>query len=195
VRLGILVVSLGCGIWSLGKYKLGVEALWGFLPLFGAVYVLLPALYRFGQWLARNYRGYVSLGGWFMLTLTLYGVGLLVKVGGGENYFFIFGGLAAFFALRAGLLAIEPRLRGFFPVAAKHVYGGAGSLYFTGALVMLVTTAVVLSVGLQPIAEQLAIIVYYFLVVGTVLEILALRRQSRKEASEAGNTTAKDIAG
>lgn len=175
VRLGILVVTLGCGIWSLGKYKLGVEALWGFLPLFGAVYALLPALYRLGQWLARNYRGCVSLGGWFVLTLTLYGVGLLVKVRGGENYFFIFGGLAAFFALRAGLLAIEPRFRDIFPAVAKHVYGGAGSLYFSGALVVLVMTAMVLSVGLQPIAEQLAIVVYYCLVVGVVKEAWVLR--------------------
>ncbi len=71
----------------------------------------------------------------------------------------------------------------------------AGTLYFTGALIGLVLTVLLMITKLELIAEQVAIVVYYFLVVGTVLEILALRRQSRKGASEAGKTTAKDTAG
>lgn len=186
-RFGALVVALGCAIWSLGQYKLSAEALWGFLPLLGAIYALFPALYRLGRQFVLNYRGYVFLGGWLALTLALYGGGLLAKVGSGENYFFTFGGLAAVFALRAGLLALEPRFRRLFPAAAERVYGGAGSLYFSGALVMLVATAVVLSVKLEPIAEQLAIVAYYCLVIGTVKEAWALRTARPAEAAEGEN--------
>jgi hypothetical protein len=179
-RFGALAVALGCAIWSLGQYKLSAEALWGFLPLLGAIYALVPALYRLGRQLVLNYRGYVLLGGWLALTLALYGGGLLVKVGSGGNYFFTFGALALVFALRAWLLAIEPRFRGLFPVAAERVYAGAGSLYFSVALVMLVATAAVLSVKLQPIAEQLAIVAYYCLVIGTVQAAWALRKGDKK---------------
>ena len=88
--------------------------------------------------------------------------------------------MALLFALRAWLLVIEPRFRGLFPAAAERVYAGAGSLYFSGALVMLVATATVLIVKLQPIAEQLAIVAYYCLVVGTVQAAWALREESRQ---------------
>ena len=179
-RFGALAVALGCAIWSLGQYKLSAQALWGFLPLLGAIYALFPALYRLGRQFVLNNRGYVLLGGWLALALTLYGGGLLGKVGSGENYFFTFGALALLFALRAWLLAIEPRFRRLFPSAAERVYGGAGSLYFSGALVMLVATATVLSVKLQPIAEQLAIVAYYCLVIGTVQAAWALRKGDKK---------------
>ena len=157
-RFGALVVALGCAIWSLGQFKLSVEALWGLLPLLGAIYALFPVFYRLGRKILLNYRGYVLLGGLLVLTLALYGGGLLFKAGNGENYFFTFGAMALLFALRAWLLAIEPRFRGLFPAAAERVYAGAGSLYFSGALVMLVATATVMSIKLEPIAEQLAIV-------------------------------------
>ena len=188
VRLGALALALGCAIWSLGRYKLSAEALWGFLPLFGAIYALLPALYRLGPQLVLRYSRSVSLGGWLMLTVALYGLGVLVRVGRGENYFFAFGGLAAVFALRAGLLVLESRFRRLFPSAAERVYGGAGSLYFFGALVMLVATAAVLSVKIEPIAEQLAIVAYYCLVIGTAKEVWALRTARRAKAVEGENT-------
>jgi hypothetical protein len=48
--------------------------------------------------------------------------------------------------------------------------------------VLLVGTAAMLSLKLEPIAEQLAVVVYYCLVVGAVLEIAALRRNQRDDA-------------
>ena len=58
------------------------------------------------------------------------------------------------------------------------------SLFFRVALVMLIATAVMLSVNLEPIAEQLAIIAYFSLVTGAVLAALSLRK---------GDKTAVDI--
>ena len=180
-RFGGLAAGLGCAIWSVGQYKLGAEMLWGFLPLLGAIYAALPVLYRLWLQLVLNYRSYVLLGGWLALTLVLYEGGLLVKVvGSGENYFFTFGTLALTFALRACLLALKPLFSRFFPAAAGRVYGGAGNLYFSGALAMLVATAAVLSFKLEPIAEQLAVVAYYCLVIGTVQAIWALRNGDKK---------------
>jgi hypothetical protein len=188
VRFMVLIGVLGFAIWwLLGQYKLSVQALWVFLPLLGAIYMYLPALYRLGLQLVLNYRGYVFLGGWLALALTLYGGGLLIKVTNEENYLFNFGTLALLFALRAGLLAFEPLFRRFFPAAAERVYVGAGSLYFFGALVMLVATAMLLSIELQPIAEQLAIMAYFCLVIGTVQAILALRKRDKKTVEAPNN--------
>ena len=103
-------------------------------------------------------------------------MGLMLSAGTGENYFFTCGGIAAMLALRAAFLVLEPWLRRVLPAAASHIFDGAGSLYFSGALVGLLGTALLLSVKLDPFAEQLAVIVYFCLVVGTVKEIVSLRR-------------------
>jgi hypothetical protein len=183
-RFSALVMALGCVIWSLGQYKLTAQALWGFLPLLGVIYAMLPALYRLGQQFLLNHRGYALLGGWLGLTLILYGGGLLIKqVGGIENYFFSIGALAAVFMMRASLLLLEPRFRRLFPTAAERVYVKADSLYFSGALLLLVATAVALSVKLQLIAEQLAIIFYYCLIIGTVKLVWRLGKDNKKIAN------------
>ena len=92
-------------------------------------------------------------------------------------------------------MSIRAYLEARWLTVAQKVYGGAGTLYFTGALVGLVLTALLMTLKLEPLAEQVAIIVYYFLVAGTVLEILALRKQSRRGVGEKRKTAVKDSAG
>jgi hypothetical protein len=172
----VLALSAGCAIWSLGHFGLKRNAAFGFLPLMGATYALLPLLYqRLLLWWQHKRHPFL-LAAWSALTLMLYGIGLILKMGNGENYFFTFGGIAVMMATRELFLVAEPRFRKSLPNIANPVYGGAGSLYFSGALVLLVGTATLLSLKLESIAEQLAVVVYYCLVVGTVLEIVALRR-------------------
>ena len=113
----------------------------------------------------------------------------------GANYFFTFGGLAAVLTWRAWLMAVRAHIEAHWPIVAAKIYGGAGTLYFTGVLIGLVLTALLTITKFEFLAEQVTIVVYYFLVAGTVLEIMALRRQARKAAGETGKTTAKDTAG
>ena len=172
----VFTLSAGCAVWSLGHLGLQRDAALGVVPLMGTIYALLPLLYqRFLLWWQHK-RHPLLLAVWAALTLALYGIGLNLKMGNGENYFFTFGGMAVVMAVRELFLVAEPRFRKAFPDIANPVYGGAGSLYFAGALVLLAGTATLLSLKLESIAEQLAVVVYYCLVVGTVLEIAALRR-------------------
>jgi hypothetical protein len=129
--------------------------------------------------------GLARLVGWSLMTLALYGAGLFQKVQKGENYFFTFGGMAALLALRAIFLLLEPWLRRAYPKLAASIFDGAGSLYFAAAIVGLVLTALLLTATLEPFAEQMAVVVYYCLVVGTVLEVVALRRDQKRHAQTA----------
>ena len=172
----VLALSAGCAIWSLGHFGLKRDAALGLLPLMGSTYALLPLLYqRLLLWWQHKRHPFL-LAVWAALTLALYGIGLNLKIGSGENYFFTFGGMAVVMVVRELFIVAEPLFRKAFPDIANSVYGGAGSLYFSGALVLLVGTATLLSLKLESIAEQLAVVVYYCLVVGTVLEIVALQR-------------------
>lgn len=176
----VLTLSIGCAVWSLGHFGLQLNATWGLLPLMGALYVLLPQLYCCAQ----GSRHLLALFAWATLVLVLYGMGLTMQLKSGENYFFTFGGMAAVLLLREAILVIKPRFRRSFPHIANHVYGGAGNLYFSSALALLVILAVMLSLKLGQIAEQLAVVVYYCLVVGTVLEIVALRHANDEQTGD-----------
>jgi hypothetical protein len=113
-------------------------------------------------------------------TLALYAFGLSMRNEQGENYFFTLGGILAVFSWRALLRYARERIFRAFPNLAYKIYGGQGTIYFTGALVGLLVTAGLLALNLAPFAEQVAVVVYYFLVVGTVLEMLELRRATKK---------------
>lgn len=180
--------ATGWVAWNLGRGETS-----------GALFTLVAVGYFYLPWLALAMRWVKTDTGatwaWAMLVAALYLLGLRYGTRTGENYFFTFGGLAAVLAGRAWLLSIRARFKARWPTVAEKVYGGAGTLYFAGALAGLVLTALLMALKLEPLAEQVAIVVYYFLVIGTVLEILALRRQSRRAAAEEAATTAKDSAG
>ncbi|MCC9000177.1 MAG: hypothetical protein LM522_11905, partial [Candidatus Contendobacter sp.] len=168
---------------------------WGYLPLGVALYWEWETPKRFvrtvGQagWrmlaghrqLLRNILRLLVWGG---LTAFLYRRGLTTSPASGENYAFTFGGMTAVMTLRALLLTFEPLARRWLPGAAGTVYGGAGSLHFSGALLMLIATAITLALKREALAEQLAIIVYYGLVAGTVKELITLRRRSGEGTKE-----------
>ena len=124
----LILVAWKKGYWTSGKaWVLKTES--------------FKVLNRLFHWVL----GKVGWWVWLVLVLALYGGGLLGNVGSWENYIFTLGALAMTLLLRAGLLVLKPLFSRFFPVAVERVYGGAGNLYFCGALAMLVATATVLS--------------------------------------------------
>lgn len=176
-----LAIALGNVVWAFGHFGMTAQALLGVVPLLGVTYLYLPRIYRLGLVSESRLPGLWRWVGWMTAVVALYGLGLTLTAESGENGFFTFGGMAAVLALRAALLLIEPWLRRLVPSMAEAAFAGAGSMYFSGALVMLVSAAMMLILKLEPIAEQFAIVVYYCLVVGTVKEILALRREHQSD--------------
>ena len=114
---------------------------------------------------------------WSIVTLSLYASGVLLSGILGENYYFTFGGMAGVLTWRALTEYLNPSIELHWPELSKKVYSGAGAKYFSGFVLVLVGVAVMLMLRLEPIAEQLALIGYYLLVVGVVLEILDLRKE------------------
>jgi hypothetical protein len=178
------------GLWSPAKTWLFVKRL--ISTLFWAVskstsylgrrlWFMLPWT---AAWEARL-EGLARLIGWSIVTMVLYGAGLFQRAQKGENYFFTFGGMAALMTLRAIILLLKPWLRRAHPKLAKSIFDGPGSLYFAAAIVGLVLTALLITAMLEPFAEQMAVVVYYCLVVGTALELMALRRDQKSQAETA----------
>lgn len=184
VFLLVTCMGLGWAAWAQGK---GFSLFTALAPLAGVPYFCLA-------WWKKSLSGARSqAGGVLMLsgvTVALYALGLLQHYAQGENYFFTFGGIVAVFSWRAFMRYMRESVFCSRPTWAIIIYGGRGSIYFFGAFVFLVITAGILMLNLAPLAEQVAVIVYYFLVVGTILEILALRRDARKDGKPATEETA-----
>lgn len=174
---------LGNALWALGYFQATQIVRWSGLPLLALGYLMLPRFYLLGRSLTDRWPGFGPWLGWSSVMLVLYVLGLILPVRAGENYFFTFGGMAAVLSLRAALLVLEPSLRQLAPAIAEPVYRGVGSLYFSGALIGLAATAFFLSLKLEPVAEQIAVIVYYCLALGTVKEIIALRQTRAVEST------------
>jgi hypothetical protein len=122
---------------------------------------------------------------WAVVGVGLYGTSLAVTANG-ENYGFTFGGFAMVFVIWHLSRVLKTRFSEHFPKAAEYIYRSRSTPFFALAIGLLVVTAVLLVVKLEPVAEQVAVIVYYLLVVGVVGELISLRR--RKEIGGWGSS-------
>lgn len=117
---------------------------------------------------------------WGLVGLGLYSLGMMVTgEGQGENYSFTFGGIAMVFVFWHLSRDCKSWFISRFPKVAEYVYRGRGTPFIAGAIALLVLMALVLVLQLEPLAEQVAIIVYYLLVVGVVGEVIALKRREQ----------------
>lgn len=85
---------------------------------------------------------------------------------------------------RSFIWKIRPDLESRYPELAAIVYRGAGGPYIAGFLVTLVTAAFFLIIRLEPVAEQIAVVGYYMLVVGVILEFKTLRKEIHEQKKE-----------
>lgn len=114
---------------------------------------------------------------WGLVGLGLYSLAQKAwNMGFEENYAFSFGGIAVVFVFWHLSRACKSWFISSFPKAAEYVYRGRGTPFIAGAIALLIVTAFALALQLEPLAEQVAVIVYYLLVVGIVGEVIALKR-------------------
>ncbi len=121
---------------------------------------------------------------WLAISGILYITGVLMPVQGSENYFITFGGMTVVCFLWHVSRWQQERITRQFPRIAASVYDSRSKTFFAWALILLVVTAILLTMKLEIVAEQAAVIVYYLLVIGTVGEVVALRRGSDKNGAE-----------
>lgn len=126
---------------------------------------------------------------WSIVTLSLYAGGVLLSGMQTENYYFTFGGMTVVLTWRAFTEYLRPILESRWPWLSYKVYSRSGTKYFSGFIVVLAGVAGMLVLRLEPIAEQLALIGYYMLIAGVVLEILDLRKDKPNNNQE--NTAEK----
>lgn len=179
----LALIAAGNLLWALGKFRVLVDVLWACLPLLAVGYLMLPYIYRVALAWECRYPGLARSFYWLALSSSLYAFGMVMPVRIGGSYFFFFGSMAAVFGFRSLLLLLEPWVRQVAPRLAEAVFGRASSLYFASALFGVICTALLLSLKLDAAAEQIAVVVYYCLVVGIVLELIALRRERRASES------------
>ena len=118
----------------------------------------------------------VALCWWSTIALSLYAGGFLY----GENYYFTFAGMAVVMSWRSLLEIYKPNFKSCWPALSKRVYCGAGTIYFFGFIAFLIVITVLLILRLELIAEKLAVIGYYMLLVGLALEMTALKKDKPK---------------
>lgn len=173
----ILVSSMG--VTELLLFAVGGVLSTTFL-LIKAAPVGLAVLYGLSPWIGKLLHSSATVNmptvRWFVLVVVLYGLGLEHIGEHGENYFFTFGALTVAVLLHAWILSMRQQIEKRWPNVAEQIYGGAGSAFFSGALIGLLITIILLISRLELIAEQVAVVVYFCLAAGTVLEIVALRR-------------------
>jgi hypothetical protein len=164
---------------ALGKWGLELQAFYGFLPLVGAAYLFLPEVCHRFRVFGRRCPGSLRLLGWTFIMLSLHGLTLVM----GWGYSSAFGNMVAVLAMREGLLSFEHTLRARFPVVAKNIFDGAGSLYFTCAIICLSATAIILTLKLELFVAQSSVVIYYCILIGIFLELKALRSQKSERQS------------
>ncbi len=143
-----------------------------------------PVLRAFKERLARLYGilpdpVYAFL--WFVLAAVFYEKGLGELAQKGENLWWTWGGIFLVLSYHHFIKAVKGLLTRHFPRLSKYVYRGPGTPYICGFIVILLFCALLLLMGLEPVANQLAIIGYYLLVVGVVKEFWAFVKQRDKE--------------
>lgn len=151
----------------------------GWMPIWIAVF------YGAAPWLGflayRLTKPEARLARWVMFSLGIYVVGFMHLGQSGENYYFTFGGMAIVVVWGLWVKRVRPDLQRRYPRVAEKVYGSAGTVYFSGAMVGLFVTILLLIARMELISEKVAVIIYYCLVAGVAHEIAALWRANKKQ--------------
>ncbi len=162
VFLVIVIFWILFRYWKVKKIIINVKTL--FLKIYG----VLPDIFWMFFWLT--------------MAIIFYFTGFKYRVSQGENYWWTFGGIWIVIAYHHFIKLIKNTFQKAFPKLGNYVYRGSGTPYVSGFIFILLICAILLVLNLEPLANQLAIIGYYLLVIGVVRELIDFsREQENKE--------------
>ena len=154
--------------WILFRYRKVKQIIINFKTYFLKVYGVLPDTFWMFFWLS--------------IATVFYFSGFKYKVYQGENYWWTFGGIWIVIAYHHFIKLIKNTFLKAFPKLGKYVYSGSGTPYVSGFIFILLLCGILLVLNLESLANQLAIVGYYLLVIGVVRELIDfLREQKNKE--------------
>ncbi len=162
---------------------------WGLKTIFlGFVFFCLYLIYRFGRLYLPVWNKFDKV--WSLvpiwtkvvifpaLGLCLYALGLKKKVGQSANYLFTLGSIFLVLGYHYLSLLLKPWWLKHHEGISAFIYRSSGSVYIIGFMTTLIIAAFFLVFGIEPVAEQAAVIGYYLLVVGVIKEFLAFRKSA-----------------
>ena len=170
---GLVIVSV---MWLILLISANKIQWYMIMPLLSSFYGVLPEVTKIVRGACKSSKALFEIVLWGCISVVLYIIGLMNWSNAGENYYLTFGGMAVVLMWRALIAYIKPIINSKWPTIAEKIYEGAGAQYFSGFIVVIVGVTIMLLLNLELVAEQLAIIGYYMLVVGVVLEMLDLRK-------------------
>ena len=178
-----LLLIIAWSVWRalhLEEWSHNPEVLWYLLPLTALGYFWIHYISNLGKVLKLVWNRHLpQMIFWLIIANLLYWQGLQHFSGHRENYFFTFGGIAVVFVWANLTLLVKPVLTTHWHKMADIIYGGAGTHYIVGFILILMMVALLVVLKLEIMAEQLAVIGYYMLVVGVILEAWALRTDEK----------------
>jgi hypothetical protein len=148
-----------------------VESLWrASWPIWAALaYGLLPwvllLLYGLTTRRSRPLR-------WIIFGILVFLLGFGKGASIGESLYSAFGAIVVVIAWKVSMNCYRTDLVRKWPRIDRWVYAGAGSVYFAGAILGLVFVALFSVLNAEPLAQQIAMSVYFFIFIGIVFEIL-----------------------
>ena len=126
---------------------------------------------------------YIPLGlkfvGFALLTLIFYVWGFRYWIR--DNFYITLGEICFVFTYHYLTLILRPILEKKVPKITEFIYQGSGSIYIVGFIITLVLAALCLIFRLEGIANEIATVGYFLLVVGVVKELIDFIKEKRKE--------------
>ncbi|MCP4629058.1 MAG: hypothetical protein GY850_36965 [bacterium] len=98
------------------------------------------------------------------------------SLGGYEAMGFDLGAMSLVAAYAHGMRLMRLNLLASFPRISGIVFRSCGSAMIVGGLALLTAVSLILNLDLEPVAEQVAVVAYYCLVAGVVLEIAQVKK-------------------
>ena len=122
---------------------------------------------------------------WFLATGGLYGIGMQTPMRGHQsNYFFTMGAMAFVITFGHFMRMIKGWFFRTLPAAAVYVYRDSGTPFIAGFIVILLFILALVSVKLEPVAEQFAVTGFFFLAVGVIWGLIELEKNDREQREE-----------